>query len=155
MRTIVDPRVIDVDPGRVAVPAGRGRGLTVGDVMGPARVTLPRDADVLEVAGHLVDHGRSEVVIVSAEGPLGVITARDLARRWAGDADALTRAAAESLLPGRPRRLLPGLGIAAAAAVLVDEEVEALPVVDSYGDLVGVLGTRHILALVAAGRATF
>jgi CBS domain-containing protein len=161
MSAILDPRITDFDPGRVAPPRTRPlaqtiaappprRALTVGEVMSPIPLTLPRDADVLEVAGHLLDHGRSEVVIVGADGPLGVLTARDLTRYWSGEADVLARTAAETLLPSRPRRLLPGLDIATAAAVLVEEELEAIPVVDSCGDLVGVLGARHILAVVAS-----
>jgi CBS domain-containing protein len=165
MNAILDPRITDFDPGRDAPPRTRPqaqtiaappprRALTVGEVMSPSPVTLPPDADVLEVAGHLLDHGRSEVVIVGADGPLGVLTPRDLTRHWADAADIVARAGAETLLPSRPRRLLPGLDIVTAAAVLVEEELEAIPVVDSYGNLVGVLGARHILAVVAAnGRA--
>jgi CBS domain-containing protein len=123
--------------------------MTVGEVMSRDVLTLPPEAHVGEAVEHLLAHGRDDVVILGRGGPLGVLTARDLARcRWADERAGLGQRV-DSLLPGRTRRLLPRLDVATAAAVLVEEDLEAAPVVNSFGDLVGVFSVRHILQVVA------
>jgi len=176
MTHTIDPRITNFDPGKVATATGprqqstdtQGalpvhsdltalrhqrpsvRRTTVGDVMSPAVVTLPSDAHVLEAAHHLIARGASEVVVVSGRRPLGVLTQRDLIRCWPTEPGELIRRRVKSLLPNRVSRLLPDLDIATAAAVLFEEELDAAPVVDRFGRLIGVFAGRHILALVAA-----
>jgi CBS-domain-containing membrane protein len=153
-----DPRVSEFDPGRVAVPDGprrvpsarRPAGPTVADLMSASVVTLPPDACALEAAHHLIGRDQAELVVLTAHGrPLGVLTARDLARCWPAAGVDLSRRRVDTLLPVRTRRLLPDLHIATAAAVLAEEGVEAAVVVDRHGALLGVLAARHVVALVA------
>jgi CBS domain-containing protein len=171
-----DPRIRDFDPGRVLSPAapngvhprlpGRsfrhaqrlltipdGRlsdGPTVAGLMSEPTFTLSPDACVLEAAYHLIGRDRPELIVVSAHAqPLGVIGQRDLLRCWPAGGVDLSRRPIETLLL-RPARLLsPDMGVAPAAAVLLEEGVDAAPVVDADGVLIGILATRHILRLVA------
>jgi CBS domain-containing protein len=176
MTHTLDPRITNFDHGRYITPSSSGwatapsratpavpvqaapdlrrspaRRPTVADLMDTEVVTLPPDAPALEAAHQLIARDVEEVVVVSGGRPLGVLTRRDLIRCRATDLDALSGRAVESLLPGRTRRMLPDIDIATAAAVLAEEQRDAAPVVDRFGDLIGVLATRHIVGHVAHG----
>lgn len=170
MTHTLDPRIANFDPGRFITPTGSTRAApavpvqavpdprrsparrpTVADLMDADVVTLPPYAPALEAAHQLIARGVDEVVVVSGGRPLGVLTRRDLIRCRATDLDALNGRDVDSLLSSRTRRLLPDLDIATAAAVLVEEQLDVAPVVDRFGDLVGVLAARHIVGHVGHG----
>jgi CBS domain-containing protein len=96
--------------------------------------------------------GSHEIVVTAGTRPIGVLTARHLLtlvvpadRTWqprqAGD-----------LVPPRTPRLLPDLDLVTAARVMTTNHLDALPVVDSSGDLIGLLTYRHVLACITRSR---
>jgi CBS domain-containing protein len=111
--------------------------------------TIDHDATLLELAYRLIARECPEVVVTSGDRPLGALTLRDLARAWPNEATILARRPASSLLPNRTRRVLPDLDIATVAAVMAEEQLDALPVVDRSGALIGVISARQIVELVA------
>jgi CBS-domain-containing membrane protein len=88
--------------------------------------------------------GEDEIVVVVDNHPQGVLTQRHLQailhpapQRW-------TARRATDLLPSALPTLLPDTQVAAAAALMTRERVEALAVVDDNGRLLGVVSRRHL-----------
>jgi CBS domain-containing protein len=153
--TPVDPRALDFDPGRV-VAADRAspalgsaptspEALTVGAAMTTPPATIDPDAPLLEVVHRLIDCGEEELVVTAGSRPAGVITARRILALLAPDKAQWRPRRALDLVPSRSPRLLPGLSLATAAREMLDDGHDALPVVDSHGDLIGVIGHRHLV----------
>jgi CBS domain-containing protein len=117
--------------------------------MTPPPPTIRHDATLLELAYHLIGLNQPEVVVTSGTRPLGALTLHDLARAWPNEATVLSQRRASSVLPARTRRVLPDLDIATVAAVMTHEQLDAVPVVDLFGALIGVISARHIVELVA------
>jgi CBS domain-containing protein len=103
------------------------------------------DAPVQEIVYRMLTLGQREIVVAAGERPLGVITSRELMSlletvpRGGGP-----QRAAHLLLP-RASRLLPDLELSTAAAVMTTHDLEAVPVVDHRGALLGVLAQRHLV----------
>lgn len=137
---------------------GARSAVTVADLMAVPHIAEP-DAPLLEIVYRVVSLGQREIVVVSGQRPLGVITREDLAVLADPGNGIAGRADANALLPSRTPRLLPDQDLATAAATMNANDAEALPVVDHAGSLVGVLARRHVIAHLAdpagsADRAT-
>jgi CBS domain-containing protein len=127
--------------------------VTVADVMAIPHIAEP-DAPLLEIIYRLLSLGQREIVVVSGQRPVGVITRANLAPLADPAAGSSGRRAASDLLPSRTPWLLPDEDLARAASRMSAEDAEALPVVDYAGSLVGVLARRHIVAHVAGAAGT-
>lgn len=158
-----DPRAITFDTGRTLTPPPSVRrsppplplrtpSPSVGDVMTDPPPVIAAEAPLLEVIYRMAVLGSHEIVVTAGTRPIGVLTARHLLtlvvpadRTWqprqAGD-----------LVPPRTPRLLPDLDLVTAARVMTTNHLDALPVVDSSGDLIGLLTYRHVLACITRSR---
>jgi CBS domain-containing protein len=152
--TSTDQRAAFFDHGHVVLPrhaSGPPRHptrVTVGDVMtAPAPVVAPQ-APLSEVVRCLTAGVRALVVALGSR-PLGVVTARHLLTVVDERPDGWRPRQAGDLVAPRTSRLLPGLDLAVAAGVMSTEGVEALPVVDYRGDLVGLLDQQHVIEHLA------
>jgi CBS domain-containing protein len=108
------------------------------DIMTAAVVTAGLDADVLEVAQLMRDHGVGSVVLCDREGdPGAMVTDRDLAVRVLAEARPLSEPvrehASRPLVTGEP-----DMDLEEAAALMVQHRVRRLPVVED-GGLVGIV----------------
>ena len=121
---------------------------TVADVMTtPANVVGPK-APLPEVM-HRMTTGAREVVVALGRRPLGVITARHLLAVVNPPPGSWPLRQAGDLIAPRTVRLLPDLDISAAAAVMTRDRVEALPVVDYRGDLLGIVTQYDLVEWLA------
>jgi CBS domain-containing protein len=93
--------------------------------------------------------GHREIVVAVDDRPHGVITIRQLARLLQPSSDGWTPHHAADLLPARNSRLLPDLDLSTAAAVMTRAALEAMPVVDHRGALLGVITHRHLVRHLA------
>jgi CBS domain-containing protein len=108
------------------------------EVMTHGVVTARPEADVLEVARLMRDHGVGSVVICDAEGePAAMVTDRDLAVRALAEERPLNDPVGEHvsrpLVTGEPE-----MDLEEAAALMVRHRVRRLPVVEG-GELVGIV----------------
>jgi CBS domain-containing protein len=108
------------------------------DIMTATVVTAGLDADLLEVARLMRDHGVGSVVLCDPGGaPAAMITDRDLAVRALADA----RSGSEPVRQHASRPLVtgePDMDLEEAAALMVQHQVRRLPVVDG-GGLAGIV----------------
>lgn len=125
-------------------------GLTVGDAMEPANVTVHRSLSLDTFAGQLVD-GSSPMVavpVVEDDAVVGVVGARQVRgvrrNRW-------PRTRVEDIMVRPPRLVLlkPEDDLAVAVASIGRAIVDGLPVVGPDGHLIGVLTRAGIRAQVA------
>ena len=108
------------------------------EIMTAGVVTAALDADVLEVAQLMRDHGVGSVVLCDPKGdPTAMVTDRDLAvRALAGGrpgAEPIREHASRPLVTGEP-----DMDLEEAAALMVQHRVRRLPVVDG-GSLAGIV----------------
>jgi CBS domain-containing protein len=118
--------------------------VTVADVMAATTNVSEPDAPAREIVYRMLTLGQREIVVALGERPLGVITSRDLMSLLDTDGDGGPQRA-DQLLPPRASRLIPELDLSTAAAVMTTDDLEALPVVDHRGALLGVLAQRHLV----------
>ncbi|HJW22203.1 MAG TPA: site-2 protease family protein [Candidatus Limnocylindrales bacterium] len=127
-------------------------GLTVGDAMEPATVTVHRSLTLDTFAGQLLDGTSPMVAVPVVEddlvvGLVGVRQVRGVRQnRWP-----TTRVEDVMVQPPRLVLLKPEDDLAASVAAIGRAVVDGLPVVDAGGRLVGLL-TRTGLRSVVAGR---
>ena len=108
------------------------------EIMTAGVVTAALDADVLEVAQLMRDHGVGSVVLCDPKGdPVAMVTDRDLAvRALAGGRPGsapVREHASRPLVTGEP-----DMDLEEAAALMVQHRVRRLPVVDG-GSLAGIV----------------
>jgi CBS domain-containing protein len=134
--------------------------MRVRDVMTQDVATVAPDTDLKDVAALLVQKRISGVPVVEGERVVGVVSERDILFKerpsdglsrsvlaWLMDESDLTlkidaRTAREAMT-SPPLTIGPARSVADAAAIMLDENVSRLPVVD-HGLLVGIV-TRHDL----------
>lgn len=132
------------------------------DVMSSPAVTVGADVNVGVAANMLVDRGFTALPVVDDDGTLiGIVTEVDLIRhripqdpRIHGWRAAVTRPApidtVMTVMTTPVESLTPGADVSDAAAIMVDERIRCLPVVDGRR-VVGVV-TRRDLLRAAVGR---
>jgi len=125
-------------------PEPAGSAVTVAQLMSSPHVAEP-DAPLLEIVYRMLSLGQREIVVVSGQRPLGVITAAELAALADPGSAIPGQGYARDLLASRTARLLPDQDLATAAATMSADDAEAVPVVDYAGTLVGILASRHII----------
>lgn len=127
-------------------------GLTVGDAMEPATVTVHRSLTLDTFAGQLLDGTSPMVAVPVVEGDVvvGLVGIRQV-RGMRQDRWPTTRVEDVMVQPPRLVLLKPEDELATSVAAIGRAVVDGLPVVDSGGRLVGLL-TRTGLRSVVAGR---
>lgn len=118
--------------------------VTVPDLITATPEATEATAPLSDILHRTLTRGQRKIVVTVGDRPRGVLTERRLISilhpriaRW-------TSQYAVGSLPPRTAKLLKGLDVA-AAAVLTREGVDALPVVDRHGSLVGVIAQRHLV----------
>ncbi len=122
--------------------------MIVADLMTRDPVTCV-ETDTLDVVGELMGRGgfRGVPVVDDADRLLGIITESDL-REHKGYLD---RTKVSGAMTEEPVVLSPEQTVSAAAGILLEKKVNALPVVDSDGGLVGIVSVSDLLRVLASG----
>lgn len=142
-------RAVEFDSRRTIATVHRRKPVTVADVMSRRpHVTEPK-APLLEIVHRILTLGHREIVVTVGDRPQGVITAQHLARALQPASDGWKPRYAADLLPPRSSRLLPDLYLTTAAAVMTSDALDAMPVVDHRGALLGVIAHRHLVGHLA------
>ena len=121
------------------------RGVTVGQVMGPAPEPVPPQVTLTYLLNHHVLPGNLRAVPVSHDGRfLGFVTLADMQKvpheEWGAVRVAEVMSAAERLPTAQPDEAL-----AKALQVLEERQLQQMAVLDALGKLVGVLDRESVM----------
>lgn len=114
--------------------------MKVRDVMSkPARTCAPQ-ASASEAAKIMWDGDVGCVPVVDEQGaPLGIVTDRDLCMAAYTRAKPLHELSVESVMSRAPRTCRQDDSIHDAETIMADAQVRRLPVVDDFGDVIGMV----------------
>lgn len=95
--------------------------------------------------------GLRHLVVASTDGCLGVLDDRTVFAEWPMGPLALRRQSVRELVRPCTSCVLPDIDLQIVARVMVDEGVDAVPVVDAHDRLVGIVTISDVARAVAAG----
>ena len=123
--------------------------MTVRNWMSPDPVSVSPDATVAEARELLEAHGFRHLLVVAEDRLIGIISDRDVTISGAALREALRRHDAvalldddrpvESVMSSAPHVIGPEAEISEAARLLVSRHINALPVVDIDGSVIGII----------------
>src|SRR4051794_25104533 len=129
---------------------------TAGQVMSRHPATVDSQTSLFRAWGKL--HGqrdRHPVVIDEGVRPIGVLDERDIALKWPPGPLGAHHLPVHKLLRFRTRpRVRAEYDVAEVAATMLGARVDALPVVDEDGRLLGLVTVWHCLELLAGADAS-
>ena len=117
---------------------------TAGDIMTTEVVTTSPAATVSEVAGALSANRISGMPVVDAGQVVGIISEVDI---LGASQDAMV----ESLMVSDVISVEPDVAVEEVAMQLADRGIKRVPVIDSFGNMVGIVSRADIVAAMAAG----
>ena len=94
--------------------------------------------------------GLHHLVVTTDDHSVGVIADRAVFSQWPMGPLALRRHSVREIMRERTSCVLPDAALQDAAAVMVADGVDAVPVIDADGALVGIVTTGDLTAAVAA-----
>jgi CBS domain-containing protein len=97
----------------------------------------------------MVEHGVRHLVVTSGSRCVGVLDDRTVFAQWPMGPLALRRARIGTMVTMRTTCVLPETPLADVARVMIDDVVDAVPVVDEHGSLVGLVTAGDVVAAVA------
>jgi CBS domain-containing protein len=121
---------------------------TVGEVMTREVVAVSPDDPVERAVRSMIDHDIGAVMVLDEEGPVGILTERDLLRRMLDERDLLS-ARVDAVMSSPLVTTGPDVEMVDAFDLMNTGSVRRLPVVD--GDrLVGIVTERDLMRWVSA-----
>lgn len=111
--------------------------------------TLPPDASCQEAAQLLRDENVGCVVVAEEDRPLGIVTDRDLVVRVIAAGRDPQKTPLGEAMSGEPVFLKGERGIDQVVAIMRQERVRRVPVVDAQGRLEGIVALDDLLPLLA------
>jgi CBS domain-containing protein len=153
---------VDLDQGRLHVPpytgvdrqASGGAQLmtTVGEIVrGQELAQLSSASTIREAARYMVEHGVGSVLVMENEELHGIFTERDALRIFVATRRNPDHTRLADVLTEAPRTLPPDATPRDAAQRMAAGKFRHMPVVDSDGQILGVVSQRD---LIAAGVTT-
>ena len=123
--------------------------VTAYDVMTAPVWTVTPDTSPWGAWDLMVRQGIRHLVVVANGRCIGVLEDRELFAQWPMGPLALRRTRIASMVRRRTTCVLPGTDLRDVARVMREERVDAVPVVDAHGSLIGVVTGSDILGVVA------
>lgn len=120
----------------------------VGDIMETPVRTIDADETLWEAAARLTEQDTAPLIVIEAGLPIGVIDERVMARSWPSGPYAARRQALREIVSMPVHVVRPHVSVIRAAAIMLENHVEAVPVLDRSA-LVGVVTVRNLLELLA------
>ncbi len=142
-----------------------GRSFTVADIMTEHVVTVSEE-DSLDTVTQSLDRFRfRHIPVLDGRVVVGVITERDLLRYAVSAleqgpaanvkaADIERRTFVAQVMTRHPRTVPPKTPVTEAAAVMADERIGCLPVVNAAGELLGIVTSSDLLQLMSKSEVT-
>lgn len=110
---------------------------------------VERGASVRDTLGRMRAEGGRTALITDGAELVGIFTERDVMRRVVTDPEALDRPV-EVVMTPRPVTVSPDTSAAEALWMMDDQHFRNLPVIDTQGDILGVMTYASIIQYLAA-----
>ena len=124
--------------------------LVAREIMSTPVAAVTDEATVWEAWNVLIrDHIR-HVVVVNGRHCIGVVTESDLVAAWNRGPAVLSTMPIRTLLLNRTACVLPDAPVRHVAAVMDAERVDAVPVVDEQGTVLGLITATDVIHAVAS-----
>jgi CBS domain-containing protein len=153
-RTVLAPDVERRSPGdEVASWTPSIHLVTAGEAMsGPAEV-IDADESMWQAALRLSSGSQRWLVVLDAGRLVGVIDERRLTDHWPCVPFAAQERTLRTIVPAPVHAVMPHVTISRVAAIMHFEGIDAVPVVDRRGKVLGLVTATEIIRLVARGDA--
>lgn len=126
------------------------RPVRVADVMTTPALSVSPETSVWATWSLMTRTGLHHLAVTVDDRCVGVLDDRAVFAQWPMGPLALRRHSVRAIMRPRTSCLLPDADLQAAATVMMHDSVDAVPVVDDDGHLVGMVTTGDIAAAVAA-----
>lgn len=134
----------------MTVVAVRTRRLVAADVMSAPTVSIAPTTSVWAAWSTMMTSGLRHLVVASVDSCVGVVDDRTLFAQWPMGPLALRRHSVRELIRSRTTCVLPDTDLQLVARVMVEESVDAVPVVDADGRLIGIVTGSDVARAVAS-----
>jgi CBS-domain-containing membrane protein len=134
--------------------AQRSRPLTARDVMSAPVVTATPATSPWAAWSSMVTFGIRHLVVTVDDRCVGLLDDREVFAQWPMGPLALRRTRVGTMMRDRVAAVLPDTDLRAIARVMTEDRVDAVPVVDDRGALLGLVTAGDIVAAVAAHGVT-
>jgi CBS domain-containing protein len=125
---------------------------TIGEIVrGQALAQLPSTSTIRETGRYMVEHGVGSVLVMEDGALRGIFTERDALRIFVATRRNPDHTRLADVMTEAPRTLPPEATLRDAAGLMAEGKFRHMPVVDSAGQVLGVVSQRD---LVAAGVTT-
>lgn len=125
------------------------RALCARDVMSRPAVTVEPSASLWLAWMTMRDLGLRHVVVAAGNRCVGMVDDRVLFAQWPMGPLAMRRRAVSTVMRSSVRCVLPGTDLSVACAVMLSDSVDAVPVVDDDGVVIGIVTGSDVAAAVA------
>lgn len=125
--------------------------MRVEDRMQHPVVFIDADDSLEAAARRMSDHGIRHLLVLDAQRLVGVISERDLLRRWRANPREPSGIRVADVMSAPARVVPPTMSIEAAASMMAERRLGVLPVVAHDGTVVGVLTRTDVLRHAASG----
>jgi CBS domain-containing membrane protein len=123
--------------------------LTARTVMTAPVVSVQPATSPWQAWSTMIAHGIRHLVVTSGGRCVGMIDDREIFAQWPMGPLALRRTRIESMMRMRTTVVLPDADLCDVAHIMAAERVDAVPVVDEAGGVLGVVTASDIVAAVA------
>lgn len=128
----------------------RARALTARDVMSSPALTIRPDATPWMAWSLMTKYGVRHLVVQGEGRCLGMLDDREIFAQWPMGPLALRRVTIAGMMRSRTSAVLPGVALQQVAHVMNVDRVDAVPVVDEHGAVLGLITAGDLVAAIAA-----
>jgi len=118
--------------------------LLVKDIMSTPPITCEENTSVAEVIRKMIKHNVGSIVVVKNKKPVGIITERDIVRRHLTKKFNLL-SKAKNIMSQPVKVIKEEAKVTDAARLMADYGIRKLPVVNSSGEVVGIITEGDIV----------
>ena len=136
-------------PGSVPRSTERPPDLRARDVMSTPVLVIGLDDTMWHAWSCLLESGRRHLVVCEGPHCVGVLDDRTLFAHWPTGPSGARSTPIRGLIRSRTTCVLPGSTLARVARVMVNEQIDAVPVTDESGVILGIVTGGDIAAAVA------
>jgi CBS domain-containing protein len=123
--------------------------IQAGEVMSSPVEAIDARASMWEAARRLFGDEEAHLVVMDGSRPVGVVNQTTIAMQWpCGPLNAYRREI-QDLTSRSVHTVLPDTDVAKVAEIIINDRVEAVPVVTPRGAVVGLVTVRNLIELLA------
>ena len=123
--------------------------VTARMIMSSPVLTVSPDASPWSARTLMIEHGVRHLVVVAGGHCVGVLDDREVFAQWPVGPLALRRQRIAGMIRPRTSCVLADADVRQVALVMVQDRVDAVPVVDEAGDVIGVVTGEDVARAVA------